>query len=457
MRLTFFNRTHEIEKLTSHLNASAPAFMVLYGRRRCGKSTLLQKIARPDDIYFLADQQETSLQIKALAREIGRHIPGFAQAIYPTWENLFNLLQERARPGTALLLDEFPYLVQKSAELPSIIQKMLDNSANKIHLLICGSSQRMMQGLVLDSTAPLYGRAVEIIKVRPLAAGWITDALALDPVSAIEAYSLWGGVPRYWELVRQFADQETACKELALDRDGILHDEPMRLLLDDISGAYQPHSLLALIAGGAHRLSEIAARLGKPATHLSRPLANLIQLGYLKRELPFGENLKSSKRTLYKLNDPFLQFWYRIVLPNRSLLEQDLVEEVYQDAKTQITAHTANVWEELARRSVPHLEIAGRKWKPAARWWGKGRDGKQLKIDVVAESFDGRAILLGEAKWEEKMNLARVMNKLKKQAANFHRINNREVVLAAWCKYAVPNNKTAIAFEPQDVLAALKK
>lgn len=456
MRLNFLNRTREIAKLKRALNSSEPAFVVMYGRRRCGKSTLLQHIAREKDIYYLADQQEVPLQIKSLSCEISRHISGFDQVTYPSWEILFNAVQNQAQPGMSLILDEFPYLVQKSPELPSILQKQIDSRRNTIHLIICGSSQRMMQGLILDSTAPLYGRAMEIIKLRPLAPGWLSDAIEFDAIQTVEAYSIWGGVPRYWELAKQFPTVEAACKELVLDRDGVLHEEPMRLLLDDMRGASQPHSLLGLIAGGANRLSEIAGRLGKPATSLTRPLTNLIQLGFIRKDVPFGENSRSSKRTLYKLEDPFLQFWYRIVLPNHSLLEQDLIDAVYTDSKQKITTQAAEVWEELARQSVSRLAIAKERWKPASRWWGKGCNGKHMEIDTVAESMDGLCILFGEAKWEKKTNVKQVMEKLVKQAENFPKIGKRKIVLAVWCKHPLTGPENTHVFNADDVLAVLK-
>ncbi|MCD4719760.1 MAG: ATP-binding protein [Desulfobacula sp.] len=457
MRLNFLDRKREITKLDRAFNSSEPVFVVIYGRRRCGKSTLLQHMARRTDIYYLADQQEAPLQMQSLAREIGRSVFGFDQVSYPSWEVLLTAIQNQMSPGTALILDEFPYLVKKSPELPSLIQKIIDSRQNKIHLIICGSSQRMMQGLVLDSTAPLYGRALEIIKLRPLEPGWLPEALGLDPITAIKTYSMWGGVPRYWELAKPFSSQEAACKELVLDRDGILHEEPMRLLLDDMRGAGQPHSLLALIAGGANRLSEIAGRLGKPATSMTRPLANLIQLGYIKRDLPFGESSRSSKKTLYRIEDPFLQFWYRIVLPNHSMLEQDLIDEVYLASRQKFKAQTAEVWEELARKSTAHLEIAGYRWKPAARWWGNGLNGKNMEIDVVAESLDGKNLLLGEAKWEDKTNVQSVINKLEKKAANFPKCAGKKIILAVWCKQRMTAaQEKHPVLTPEDVLSVLK-
>ncbi len=456
MRLDFLNRKREIIKLKRAFNSSEPTFIVIYGRRRCGKSTLLQHVTSETDIYYLADQQEAPLQMQGLAREIGRIVPGFGEVTYPSWEILFSALQNQAPKGTTLILDEFPYLVQKSSELPSIIQKFIDSRKHKIHLVICGSSQRMMQGLVLDSTAPLYGRALEVIKVRPLETGWLTEALDLDSVAAVEAYAIWGGVPRYWELARQFNSMEEACKELVLDRDGVLHEEPMRLLLDDMRGASQPHSLLALIAGGANRLSEIAGRLGKPATSMTRPLSNLMQLDYIKRDQPFGESPRSSKKTLYRLEDPFLQFWYRIVPPNQSMLEQDLVDEVYEASHQLIQTQVAEIWEELSRKSTARLEIDGQRWKPAARWWGKGINGKNMEIDVVGESLDGKCLLLGEAKWENKTNVQAEINKLEKKAVNFPIPDGKRVVLAVWCKQPSGRSGGNPVFSPDDVVAVLR-
>ncbi|WP_049824364.1 ATP-binding protein [Desulfurivibrio alkaliphilus] len=398
------------------------------------------------------------MQRQALGVEIGRLVPGFGEVQYPSWEVFFNAAANQLPAGATLVLDEFPYLVQNAPELPSVMQKLLDSRRSRFHLIICGSSQRMMQGLVLDSTAPLYGRAREILKIRPLEPGWLTEALALPPEEAVAAYSVWGGVPRYWELARDFPDSASACHELVLDRNGVLHEEPMRLLLDDMRGAGQPHSLLALIAGGANRLSELGGRLGKPATSLTRPLFNLAQLGYIKREIPFGENPRSSKKSLYRLADPFLGFWYRVVQPYRSMLEQDLITEVWDATGQQRQALVAETWEELARYSVARLTIGGKRWKPASRWWGKAGKGGEMEIDVVAESLDGTAILLGEAKWEKKTRVRPLLETLRQKAAKFPRTQGKEIITAIWCKEMELAGDTGgnVLIGPEEVMAALR-
>lgn len=200
MKLPFLDRTDEQKRLARALKANGGALAVVYGRRRCEKSTLIRRTVGGNDVY---------------------------------------------------------YLVQLSPELPSLLQKYLDlPGPKKLNIVLCGSSQRMMHGLVLDKAAPLYGRAVEILKIGPLKAGWIRQGLGLTDAMAVSAFSVWGGVPRYWEFASQFDTLEEGIRELILDRNGVLYDEPMRLLMDDMRSAVQPYSLLSVIGQGCSRMSE---------------------------------------------------------------------------------------------------------------------------------------------------------------------------------------------------------
>ena len=177
-----------------------------------------------------------------------------------------------------------------------------------------------------------------------------------------------------------------------------------RGLLDELRTTGQAFSLLSLIGGGCNRLSEIAGRMGKPAGSLSRPLGNLIELGYVRREVPFGENPKSSKRTLYSLNDPFLRFYFRFVQPNQSVLELGITDPVEAQLDAEFSAHTAGIWEDLARRSVPFLKVRGLQWGPASRWWGHDAGGRAQEFDVVAESLDGKQTIYARSslRWNYK-------------------------------------------------------
>ena len=457
MKCVFLNRDDEQRRLRRFLSGDRGGLAVVYGRRRCGKSTLIQHVAGSDDVYFLADQREALLQIEALAREVQRLIPGFAAARYPSWASLLETLVARAPAGFNLLLDEFPYLVKASPELPSVIQHHLDAPGiKKINFLLCGSSQRMMQGLVLDRSVPLYGRASEILRIEPLNAGWIREGLSVAGDAAIEAYAVWGGVPRYWELAAPYRSLNGALQELVLSKNGVLHEEPDRLLEDEMRSGSQAKSLLSLIGMGCNRLSEIAGRMGKPAGSLTRALANLIELGYVRREVPFGEDLKTSKRTLYRLNDPFLRFYVRFVQPQRSLLEMGIMDVATETLKKEFAAYVGGHWEDLARQSVPFLGIGSLRWGPASRWWGTGTNGIPMEFDVVAESLDGQSIFVGEVKWTgERSAPDAVAADLMARVAHAPFLKGRKVVAALWMRSGKAATSIEV-FTPDKVLDCLK-
>ena len=432
---------------------------VLYGRRRCGKSRLLQETLPPArTIYYVADDREAVMQRAALAAEIGRLVPGFGHVVYPEWDAELDRLWREARPRTILVLDEFPALATAAPELPSLLQKRLDaRSAAGIHVVIAGSSQRMMHGLVLDRSAPLFGRAREILKIEPLPAGFIREALRLgDAASAVESYAVWGGVPRYWELAADYPSLDEALRSLVLSPRGVLHDEPRSLLRDDLRDPTQAASVLALVGRGCHRLSEIAARLEKPATSLGRPLQRLLNLGLVRRDLPFGTTLKDSKRTLYVIEDPFLRFWFRFVDPERSRLETRQMDAVAAEIARGLPSHVASVWEDLARRSVPRLRVEGHSWRPASRWWGAGLDRSPMELDIVAESEDRRALLFGEAVWSATADVEALAAELLRKARNFPFADRRHVVFAVWVKSPARVSKRIAVFGPDVILAALR-
>jgi hypothetical protein len=458
MRLKFLDRFKEIEKLERTLKRRNPSFTVIYGRRRCGKSRLLQETIKENDIFFMADQQEAQLQREGLAKEIDRVVPDFSAASYPSWESILYALNNSLKERVNLIIDEFPYIVQNAAEITGVLQKFIDTVPDrKFNLIICGSSQRMMQGLVLDASSPLYGRADEVFKVRSLKVAWIQEAFELNDIEAIEAYSVWGGVPRYWELAKEYSNLKDAIINLILDRDGIFHEEPLRLFLDEMRTATQSLSILTLIGSGYHRLSEIAGRLEKKAVNLSRPLSNLIDLGYVRRELPFGESVRSTKRTLYKINDPFMNFYFRFVQTNKSLLEFDLTEKVFSDINKRFPQYVAEIWEVLVRESIPTAKIAGKYWKPAQRWWGAGINRKPLEIDVVAESIDEKSLLIGEIKWSDNDEITENIKILRKKIENFSSAKDYDIIPAIWIKSinSVQSDFENI-FTPRDVLRCLK-
>ncbi len=459
MRLPFLDRQRESERLRRLVRRQEGSLGVLYGRRRCGKSRLLREVIPVEkSVYFVGDDREAALQRSSLAVEMARAVEGFANVSYPDWEALLARWWSDAEPGTVLILDELPALVARGPELPSLLQKVLDQRFERgLHLIVAGSSQRMMQGLVLDRSAPLYGRATEILKIVPLAAGWIEEAFGgEDPGRLIQAYAHWGGIPRYWELARDHEDLASAVRELVLDPLGVLHEEPRRLLLDDLRDTTQAASILNLIGQGCHRISEIGARLGKPATSLGRPLQRLMEMDLVTREVPYGVPRRGNKRTLYRIADPFLRFWFRCVEPNRSRLEARQLEIVEREIALGVRHHVASVWEDLARASVPFLPDHGGGWGAARRWWGAGLDRRPLEIDLVAEDANRGRLLVGEVKWSSPRAGGAVYRELEQKIARIPFAEGREVIPLLWLAAPPDDLQDDQVVTPRRVLDALR-
>lgn len=433
MRLKFLDRNSERTRLARAFSGREGSLCCLYGRRRCGKSRLVQEVLpKRLSVYYVGDEREPALQRAALAASVAAVLPGFDQVTYPDWASLFERWWRDAPAGAVLALDEFPYIAGGSRELPSILQKLIDRHKSKrLHLVIAGSSQRMMQGFVMEAAAPLYGRAREIIEIGPLGAAWLGKAFGYSrALEIVEAYSLWGGVPLYWELALEYGSNHEAMQELILDPLGVLHAEPRRLLLEDLRETVQAASILSLIGRGCNRISEIAARIEKPATSLTRPLSRLLDLGLVYREQPFGVPRQNGKKSLYRIRDPFLAFWFRYVEPNRSRLEAGGIKGVVREIEKSIAVHHGETWEMLVRRSIPRLPIEGIEWRPAGRWWGGGADKKPLEIDIVSESIDRKILLLGEVKLTVDAGaLDRAREDLHKKAARLPLLKNHDRVV----------------------------
>ena len=403
--MRFIDRADEMGRLDAVL-VEPGALAVIWGRRRVGKTRLLIEWSRRHEgLYAAAEPSAPAVQRRYLAAAVGRRFPGFADVEYPDWRSfLLRLAREAAGSGWPgpFVLDELPYLIASDATLTGALQAWVDTTPGRPTLVVSGSSQRMVHGAALASDAPLYGRAREAFAVRPLKPGYLADPFpGADPEHLPAFHALWGGMPRYWELAEPFGlDIEGAVDTLVLDPAGPLHPEPDRLLLEETPPATSLRPLLDVIGAGAHRVSEIAGRLGFPASSLSRPLAALTEMGLVRRETPFGSEPRSGKRSLYRIDDPFLRLWFRVVAPVRTALAQAPRETRLEYWRRHRAGLEAQAWEELCRMAVPFLHRADCSladlgpWEPAQRYWRRN----EPEYDVVARSVDGRRLLVGEAK-----------------------------------------------------------
>ena len=374
--MDFFDRIDESNRFRCFLALKEGALACLYGRRRIGKSRLLEEVlkGRTDVMLHQADRSEASLQRVRLAKDLSAVLPGFGDVMYSDWGTLFDRWRRDAPVGSVLVIDE------------------------------------------------LYGRARELVNLRPISFEWTKCAFpALSLWERFEHYAVWGGVPRYWEVCQGETDLWETLRRQVFSPQGLFRDEPDFILHEDLKDAVQATSVLSLVGQGAERPSEIAARLQVPVTSLGRPLRRLMELGLVCRDIPFGCDEKSNKRTLYRVTDPFLRFWYSFALPNYS-------DPYYLSSPEEVAAirgpfrvFLGQAWEMLVRETLRQRAIPGvpGRWRKVARWWGNGLDRQPMEIDVVAESLDGRTLLVGEAKLSLSAREAgRVLAELKSKAAN---------------------------------------
>lgn len=383
MELAFTNRTPELRELD--LAARSGGLLVLFGRRRVGKTRLLAHwLAKRGGLYSQAIESTADIQIEQTYRDIQ---PQLTTHVAPkSWSELFEILSLQKKKRWILCLDEFLYLTAADPSLPSVLQHWLDHSPSKQALLIlAGSSTRMMNDLFLNRSAPLYGRARKLVQVRPMSYAAFCSACRLQSAQAesFARYALVGGIPKYWEFVDPKASALELAETLFFGFAPYLDQEPARILRDEGISGLNSLAMLEAIGRGAEKPSEIAARLGTAQTNLSRLLQQLLDASILEREIPYGESTRSTKRARYRIQDPTLRFWFRVYSPHRSrwhtytkMQKQKLLQD-----------HASTVFEDFCRQQYPD----------AARYWER-----DLEFDLVHATQDesGKQTLrVCEVKW----------------------------------------------------------
>jgi len=375
MKLAFTNRVRELQELDDA--ARVGGLVVLFGRRRVGKTRLLtQWLDQRSGFYSQAIEAAVPMQIEQTVRDIGSALPAGIQP--KTWMEFFELLRY-GPPETVLCLDEFPYLVASDASLPSVVQRWLDHHRPEgFTLVLSGSSTGAMNDCFLNRSAPLYQRARKLIHLEPMDYAAFCGACGLDRSSheSFTRYALVGGIPKYWEFVEAGATALDLAEELFFGQSAFLEDEPVRILREERIAGLTPLSVLEAVGRGASKTSEIAARLGTAQTNLGRTLQQLLDASLLEREIPFGESLRTTKKTLYRITDPALRFWFRVYSPQRSLWHRLAIEE-----KTKLLHdHASTVFEDYCR--AQHRD-AKRYWEAGAEFDFLRQEATQIIVSEV--------------------------------------------------------------------------
>jgi hypothetical protein len=384
MKLKFVNREAELRELDAAANRGG--LLVLYGRRRVGKTRLLRRwLETRDGFYSQAIEAGADLQLQQVFADLRARLE--TNITPKTWPELLEILALQKRRWV-FCLDEFPYLTAVDATLASQLQRWVDHSLpDGCLLILAGSSTRMMSDLFLHRAAPLYGRANKLLNLRPMDYAAFCQACGqtAGDLESFEKFACVGGIPKYWEFVESGQDAVALAEALYFDFAPYMEQEPQRILRDEGVSGLNAVAALEAVGRGAERPSEIASRLGTAQTNLSRLLQQLLDAAILTRELPFGESVRSTKKILYRIQDPTMRFWFRVYSPHRSLWA------TYSTAQKRslIHEHAGAVFEDFCRARYPG----------AGRYWESNIELDLVAPDPEAAPKDAGRLLVAEVKW----------------------------------------------------------
>jgi len=416
--MTFYNRTDELNSLSSAFESSESDFIVVYGRRRVGKTELLKEFcANHSHVYFLAAQEAEHRQREKFLTQVASHFDERLPQI-DSWDEALTYLGEKLEDEqTVVVIDEFPYLVEENDSLPSYLQAFVDEvlATTDSMLILCGSSVSTMESEVLGHESPLYGRRTAQIDVQPFSFQQAQDVIDYDMPAKIQSYAVTGGTPMYLTLFDYDQSLEANIQSRILSPSALLYNEPEFLLRTELRNPSRYMSILESVALGHTTPNEISGATGIDSGPLSKYLQTLRKLRLIEREVPVTASSKKSKRSRYRVADEFLRFWFRYVEPNRSGIEE-APEIVYEGTiEPDLPSHVASTFEDVCEEVVWEGIRRGvfEPYSAVGRWW-YGED----EIDIVGLAPSDDRILLAECKWTSEPVGEGLVEHLKAKAAN---------------------------------------
>jgi len=425
--MKFLGREKEILDLEKEY-ARDGGFVVIYGRRRIGKTTLIKQFIKSKTaFYFLATKEVESQSMKRFAGVIARTTGNsvMQKAAFSDWLDLFQAVADyKPNEKKVLVIDEFPYLVKVNDSFPSILQNAWDEilKDSNVMLILCGSLISMMKKHALSYESPLYGRRTAQMRIAPLPFTTVYENQKLSFEEAAEQYSITGGVPKYMEFFSDGQPLYEQIKENVLSKNGFLYEEPNFLLTDEVQVPTNYFSIIKVIADGNHKLGTIAGILGLETSALTPYLKTLSELGFIEKQVPVTEkNAEKTRKGLYFISDNFLRFWFRYVYPYKGELEIDnmqiSLDELDKDFKEKFVAFAyKDICKEIFARLCSDKAIDFTPSKIGSYWLNDKSGNTQ--IDVMAVDTVNKRLFAGECKYHNQPVDADVYFELVKKVDN---------------------------------------
>ncbi|MCU4742510.1 ATP-binding protein [Natronoglomus mannanivorans] len=387
----FVDRERELEQLTACYESDRAEFVVLYGRRRLGKSELArQTIADRDDaVYYQAIESTAQNQLEQFVETVTAAFPELRN-VRRDWEVLLEELGER---NAIVIVDEFPFLVEEDESIPSRIQRVWDTKLKEtgMTLVLIGSSISVMEEKVLSGGSPLYGRRTATIDLGPLSAGTVRAFVPNDDdEAAVETWAIYGGTPYYLQTIDPDRSVAENVQESILSERGLLYSEPEFLLRTELRQPNTYFSILRAMAHGRRTPNEIAGMAGVDSQSLSTYVQKLRRLRLVERHIPVTESPTASKRGRYRIAAPLFRFWFRFVYGNQDqlrLLDEDAYDEL---VAPELADYVSPLFERLCQQALP--ELVERRFRNVGQWWFK-----EHELDVLGLTDAG--LVAGECKF----------------------------------------------------------
>jgi AAA+ ATPase superfamily predicted ATPase len=427
----FVGRSAELNALNKAYNRGGFQFAVIYGRRRVGKTALVNEFARGKNaIYFSAVESTIENNLALLSEQILSALaPNAPRNPFAAFGDAVQFCFEHARDKRVVfIIDEYPYLAESHRAVSSLLQNAIDKWQDKsrLFLILCGSSMSFMENQVLGYKSPLYGRRTSQLKILPFD---YFDSAKMYPTFSnedkIALYGITGGVPEYASRIDASLSVRDNLLDLLFDHTGRLFEEPSNLLKQELKSPRTYNAIIGAIASGHTRLNEIATAANIETSQCSNMLNTLISLGLVKKELPTVN--PNPRKSIYVLADQMFRFWYRFVLPNQSRILAGVGDTVCDEVVSDLSAFLGYAFEECAKQYMWRLlrsKSSPIDFREVGRWWGGNRaERREEEIDLIA--WNDTAAIFGECKWRNAPTGVDVLDELIRRSENFGQFSEK--------------------------------
>ena len=426
----FIGRKSELSNLNQRYEKNQFEFDCIYGRRRVGKTELIKEFIKDKKAIFytgLNDTYATNLSSFSSAVYNALYSTENTDVVYKDFEEIFRVVHEAAsREKLILVIDEFPYIAKKFGGILSLLQRDIDHKFSKtnLFLILCGSSASFMENQVLSEKSPLFGRRTGQHKLLPFN---YYEAAAFFPGFSDEekaiAFAVCGGMPKYLKLFNDEYSIEKNLADIFFTPESVLYEEAYNLLNQEVNEPALYNAVITAIATGSSNFNKIADKAHIENSLCAQYIKALIDMGIVKKEIPFGEK-ETSRKTIYRLNDGMFRFWYRFIHKNRSLIELRRGDIVFSKTKPFISDFMGEAFEQICKDYMWKVNDGTTlpiEFRDIGRWWGNNPIKKcEQEIDLIAVDWDDKKAIFCECEWTNELVPESVINGLIDKASMFN-------------------------------------